>query len=87
VDAARALAGRATTSMKLPVSLQIVVRALIEHGLRRPGDRTLLASIRRQAEDVRRIRTLARRESARSGRRPASAPAGRGARPAPRASR
>ena len=38
VDRARALAGRSTTSMKMPVSLQIVFRALIEEGLKRPGE-------------------------------------------------
>ena len=34
LDRARALAGRATTSLRLPVSLQIVLRALIEEGLK-----------------------------------------------------
>jgi hypothetical protein len=47
--------------MKLPVSLQIVLRALIEEGLRRPGDPDLLANVQRQAEVVRRIRSEARR--------------------------
>jgi len=61
VDRARALAGRATTSMRLPVSLQIVLRALIEEGLRRPTDSRLLANVSRQAETVRRIRREARR--------------------------
>jgi hypothetical protein len=61
VDRARGLAGRATTSMKLPVSLQIVLRALIEEGLKRPGDPALLANVGRQAETVRRIRSEARR--------------------------
>jgi hypothetical protein len=57
VDRARALAGRATTAMRLPVSLQIVLRALIEEGLRRPKDPGLLANVRAQAETVRRIRS------------------------------
>jgi hypothetical protein len=61
VDRARGLAGRATASMKLPVSLQIVLRALIEEGLKRPGDEALLANIGRQTEAVRRIRREARR--------------------------
>lgn len=61
VDRARGVAGRATTSMKLPVSLQIVLRALIEEGLKRPGDEALLANVRGQAEAVRRIRSVARR--------------------------
>ena len=61
VDRARGVAGRATTSMKLPVSLQIVLRALIEEGLRRPTDPALLANVGRQATLVRRIRSEARR--------------------------
>jgi hypothetical protein len=64
VDRARGLAGRTTTSMKLPVSLQIVFRALIEEGLKHPGDQALLANIGRQAETVRRIRSEARRRPA-----------------------
>ena len=55
VDRARGVAGRATTSMKLPVSLQIVIRALIEEGLKRPTNPDLLANVGRQAETVRRI--------------------------------
>jgi hypothetical protein len=70
VDRARGLAGRATTSMKLPVSLQIVLRALIEEGLKRPGDPALLANIGRQAETVRRIRSETRRGPAPGARRP-----------------
>jgi hypothetical protein len=72
VDRARVLAGRATTSMRLPVSLQIVLRALIEEGLRRPTDPALLANVTRQAETVRRIRREARRpaSAARAGRGP-----------------
>jgi hypothetical protein len=61
VDRARGVAGRATTSMKLPVSLQIVIRALIEEGLKRPTNPDLLANVGRQAETVRRIRSQARR--------------------------
>ena len=61
VDRARVLAGRATTSMRLPVSLQIILRALIEEGLKRPTDPNLLANVTRQAETVRRIRREARR--------------------------
>ena len=63
VDRARALAGRATMSMKLPVSLQIVLRALIEEGLKRPGDSALMANVGRQAETVRRIRSEARQRA------------------------
>lgn len=61
VDRARSLAGRATVSLKRPVSLQIVLRALIEEGLRRPTEAGLLANVSRQAETVRRIRSEARR--------------------------
>jgi hypothetical protein len=78
VDRARALAGRATTSMKLPVSLQIVFRALIEEGLKRPGDQAILANVGRQAETVRRIRSEARRAPVTQ-----SAPGSRAARPRP----
>jgi hypothetical protein len=79
VDRARVLAGRATTSMRLPVSMQIVLRALIEEGLRRPTDPDLLANVNRQAETVRRIRREAPR-------RPAGAARGPPARPRPRSS-
>ena len=74
VDKARVLAGRATTSMRLPVSLQIILRALIDEGLRRRTDAGLLANVRRQAETVRRIRREARRRppAARSARRSAT---------------
>ena len=57
------MAGRATTSMRLPVSLQIVLRALIEEGLKRPGDPALLGNVGRQAETVRRIRSEPRRRA------------------------
>jgi hypothetical protein len=61
IDRARGVAGRATISMKLPVSMQIVLRALIEEGLRRPTDEGLLANIAHQTEAVHRIRSEARR--------------------------
>jgi hypothetical protein len=60
LDRARGLAGKATTTFKLPVSLQIVLRALIEEGLRRDGDPALLANIEGQAKAVRHLRTIAR---------------------------
>jgi hypothetical protein len=74
VDRARVLAGRATTSMRLPVSVQIILRALIEEGLRQPTDPDLLANVNRQAETVRRIRQEARRRptAARAARGPAA---------------
>jgi hypothetical protein len=61
LDRARVLAGKATTTLKLPVSVQIVLRALIEEGLKRDGDRNLLANIESQAQTVRRIRRRAAR--------------------------
>ena len=59
LDRARVVAGKATTVLKLPVSLQIVLRALIGEGLRRDGDGHLLANIEGQARAVRRVRSLA----------------------------
>lgn len=61
LERARGLAGEMTTKFKLPVSLQIILRALIEEGLRRADRRRLLSNIERQAQAVRRIRSLARR--------------------------
>lgn len=72
LDQARALAGKATTTLRLPVSLQIVLRALIEEGLKREGDRRLLANITSQAQEVRRIRSMARRNAGAALRRLAS---------------
>jgi len=69
LDRARVLAGKATTAFKLPVSLQIVFRALIEEGLKRDGDRTLLANVEGQAQAVRRIRRLARKGGGTEGER------------------
>ena len=59
LDRARVLAGKATAALKLPVSLQIVLRALIGEGLKRDGDRNLLTNIEVQALAIRRIRSLA----------------------------
>ena len=61
LDRARVLAGRATATLKLPVSLQIVLRALIGEGLKRDDHPTLLANIEGQAKAVRHQRSLARR--------------------------
>jgi len=58
LDDLRVLAGKATTTLKLPVSVQIVLRVLLEEGLKRGVDRNLLASIEDQAQAVRRIRSL-----------------------------
>jgi len=40
LDRARVLAGKATTIFKLPVTCRSCLRALIEEGLKRDGDRT-----------------------------------------------
>ena len=69
LDRARVLAGKSTTTLKLPVSLQIVLRALIEEGLKRDGDRKLLANVEGQAQAVRRIRSLAGRGGGAEGER------------------
>ena len=61
LDGVRVFAGKATAALKLSVSVQIVLRALIEEGLKRDGDRGLLANIEGQAQAVRRIRSLAGR--------------------------
>ena len=61
LDRARVVAGKATTALKLPVSLQIVLRALIEEGLKRRDDPALLDNIEGQANAVRQIRSLGRR--------------------------
>ena len=69
LDRARVLAGKATTALKLPVSLQIVLRALIGEGLKRDGDRNLLTNIEVQAQAIRRIRSLAGRGGGAEGER------------------
>ena len=61
LDQARVIAGRATTALKLPVSLQIVLRALIWVGLKRESHSALVANIESQARAVRQKRSGARR--------------------------
>ena len=61
LDQARVIAGRATTVLKLPVSLQIVFRALIWVGLKRESHAALVANIESQAKAVRQKRSRARR--------------------------
>jgi hypothetical protein len=61
LDSARVLAGRATTTLKLPVSLQIVLRALIEEGLKRDNHPALFANVEGQAKAVRHQRSMAGR--------------------------
>jgi len=62
LDRARVLAGKATAALKLPVSLQIVLRALIEVGLKRDNQPALLANVEGQAKAVRLQRSAGRRE-------------------------
>jgi hypothetical protein len=60
LDQARVFAGRATITLKLPVSLQIVLRALIEEGLKGDAHPALLANVEGQVKAVRHIRKVAR---------------------------
>jgi len=60
LDQARVFAGQTTTKLKRPVSLQMVLRALIGEGLKRDRDRVVLANIEGQVQAVRRIRSRAR---------------------------
>jgi len=64
VHRARIVAAKATISLKLPVSLQIVLRALIEEGLKREGQVALRANIERQAKAVRHRRGARHRAGA-----------------------
>jgi hypothetical protein len=61
LDRARVIAGKATIALKLPVSLQIVLRALLEEGLKRDGQPVFLARVESQARAVRDRRVMARR--------------------------
>jgi hypothetical protein len=62
LDRARVIAGKATTVLKLPVSLQIVVRALISVGLKRESHSAVFASIESQARAVRQQRSRGSRK-------------------------
>src|SRR3989442_15525502 len=61
LDRARVLAGEATTALKLPGSLQIVLRALIEVGVKRDNHLALLANVEGQAKAGRHQRSVAGR--------------------------
>ena len=67
LDRARVVAAKATINHKLPVSLQIVLRAFIEEGLRRSGDPGFVANVERQARAVRQQRSMARRRRGEAG--------------------
>jgi hypothetical protein len=81
LDRARVFAGEAITQLKGPVSLQMVLRALIDEGLKR-RDRTIVVNIEGQMHAVRAIRSRNRRpvvaasRSERAGRRTAKRRAG-----------
>ena len=64
LDRARVFAGEAMTKLKGPVSLQMVLRALIDDGLRRERDRALLTNIEVQMRAVREVRSRGRRPAA-----------------------
>ena len=59
LDQARVVVGKTTAALKLAVSLQIVLRALIDEGLKRGGDRALLANVEAQAKALRQLRRVA----------------------------
>jgi hypothetical protein len=61
LDRARVFAGEAITKLKGPVSLQMVLRALIDDGLKRERDRALLVNIEGQVRAVRELRSRSRR--------------------------
>ena len=67
LDRSRVFAGKAMSTLKLQVSLQIVLRALIEEGLKRGDDPALLANVEGQAKAVRHIRSMARQGGAAQG--------------------
>ena len=73
LDRARVFAGEAMTKLKGPVSLQMVLRALIDEGLKRDRDRALLVNVEGQMRAVRELRS-------RGGRPPLSRPAKAGVR-------
>jgi hypothetical protein len=62
LDRARGFAGEATSKLKRSVSLQMVLRALIDEGLKRDGDRAVLVNVEGQVQEVRRIRRREGRE-------------------------
>ncbi len=68
LDRARIVAAKATINLRLPVSLQIVLRSLIEEGLKRNGHPAFRANVERQAKAVRHARRAARRAGAKEGR-------------------
>jgi len=67
LDRARVFAGEAMTKLRGPVSLQMVLRALIDDGLKRDRNGAILANIEGQVRAVREVRSHARRPSTSEG--------------------
>jgi hypothetical protein len=61
LDRARVFAGSVMTKLKGPVSLQMVLRAFVDEGLRRQRDGAILANIEGQVRALREVRSRARR--------------------------
>jgi hypothetical protein len=57
MDRARVFTGEAITRLKGPVSLQMVLRAFIDEGLKRDSQRAILANIESQVRAVRELRS------------------------------
>ena len=72
LDRARVFAGEATSQLKRMVSLQMVLRALIDEGLKQDGG-AVLANVEGQTEAIRRIRSRVA-WAGREPRAPASSP-------------
>jgi hypothetical protein len=73
LDRARVFAGEATSRLKRPVSLQMVLRSLIDEGLKRTGDRAVFANVEAQVQAVRQIRSRVARAGAEKPRPPRAA--------------
>ena len=73
LDRARVFAGEATSRLKRPVSLQMVLRSLIDEGLKRTGDRAVFANVEAQVQAVRQIRSKVARAGAGKPRSPRAA--------------
>jgi hypothetical protein len=77
LDRARVFAGESITRLKAPVSLQMVLRALIDEGLKRDRDRAIVANIEGQMQAVRAIRSRGRRPAVDHRSSPSARAAGR----------
>ena len=73
LDRARVFAGEATSRLKRPVSLQMVLRSLIDEGLKRTGDRAVFANVEAQVQAVRQIRSRVGQVGAEKARSPRAA--------------